>query len=46
MLPVGDSVLGMCSSVKALGWIFIDSRTTRYPWEPRNAQQLPGYMSG
>ena len=42
MLPVGDSAFGMCSRVKAVGRIVIDSLTTRYPWEPLNAQQFPG----
>ena len=46
MLPVGDSVFGMCSRVNVVGQILMDNRTTRYPWEPLNAQQFPGQMSG
>lgn len=46
MFPVGDRALGMCSTQKDVGRILRDSRITRYPWEPLNAQQLPGYTSG
>lgn len=46
MFPVGDKVLGMCSKQNDVGLILRDNRITRYPWEPLNAQQLPGYTSG
>lgn len=46
IFPDGESVFGMCSIVKAVGEIFMESLMTRYPSDPLKAQQFPGYMSG
>ena len=44
--PSGAKLLGICSNVKAVGTILLESWITRYPSKPRNDQHWPGTIPG
>lgn len=46
MVLLGDSALGTCSKVTAVGRMRAERRTTAKPWGPWKAQQFPGCTSG